>query len=425
MSSSSLQHKRLSHAQLYLWIGIAVVSLGRGLFVAIKPENSPDLKLVYMWLRMWLWQGSDVYQSAATTGANYPPHAIVALSPLTLIPETWVAFVWALLNLALAPLVGYMAFRALKPGAPRRAALLPCAMFLAWASLRTGISNGQFTLLVLGAGLLAYLLAEKQPLWGGFFLALALMKPHIGGAFLLWALLTKRWKMTLVACVWIGVGVCLFSLRLGESPFETVSGYLAWLQHQFGRGVAAEGSTALRIVELRPFIWFLIPHEVWANRVHQLLLIILLACVGMAAWVKSKLDCRERNAVILQLCCLWLLMSVFHNPYDSILLLPVLMGLWPASVRQPLETKQWSNEVALWVLQFAMVVELPTIWWKLSQTVDLSGFNWAGILLTHFDRVLLLYLFIHILNRVRFSWLAQRESHGAGEMLAQPSTQNP
>lgn len=424
MSSSSLQHKRLSHAQLYLWIDIAVVSLGRGLFVALKPENSPDLKLVYMWLRMWLWQGSDVYRLAETTGTNYPPHAIVALSPLTLIPETWVASVWALFNLALAPLVGYMAFRALKPGAPRRAALLPCAMFLAWASLRTGISNGQFTLLVLGSGLLAYLLAEKRPLWGGLFLALALMKPHIGGAFLLWALLTKRWKMTLVACVWIGVGVCLFSLRLGQSPFATVSGYLAWLQHQFGRGAAAEGSMALRIVELRPLIWFLIPHDVWATRVHQLLLIVLLACVGMAAWVKSKLDCRQRDAVILQLCCLWVLLSVFHNPYDSILLLPVFMGLWPAAVPPP-ETRHWSNEAALWVLQLAMVVELPTLWWKLSQTFNLSGFNWAGILLTHFDRLLLLYLFIHILNRVRLSWLAGRESRGAGEMLAQPSTQNP
>lgn len=424
MSSESLKNGRLDRAQLYVWSAVAVVSLGWGFLTAIKPEHSKDLESVYTWVHTWLRQGSNPYYLPDYIVANYPPHAIVALSPLALIPENWVAVIWALLNLAMAPLVGLLAVRALKPGATRRAALLPCAMFLAWAGLRTGFSNGQFTLLVLAFGLLAFLFEEKRPVLGGFLLALALMKPHIGGAFLLWALFTKRWKMSLVACVFMGLGLGLFSLRLAESPFESVRAYLAVIQHQFGRGAEAQGSVALRVVELRPLVALLIHQETWASRVHQLVLIILLGCAGLAAWMKSRLSRQQLDLAVLQLCCLWMLMSVFHNPYDTILLLPVMVGLWAVAAPHPSRSFRWQDQAALWVLQLAMVVELPGVWWKLSKTADLYNFNWAGVLLSNFDRLLVLGLFVYILNRVRLNRLARPETIAAGEMMAQPSTPN-
>jgi hypothetical protein len=424
LSSSVLKQNNFERAQLYLWAAVAFASLGWGFTQALKPEHSQDLRIINTWLRTWLRGGTNPYYLPEVIVANYPPHAIVALSPLALIPENIVAGIWALFNLMIAPAVAYLAFRAMKPDATKKALLLPCAMFLSWAGLRTGISNGQFTLLILGFGLLAFMFEEKRPLLGGVFLALALTKPHIGGAFLLWALFTKRWKMSLVACVLMGMGVGIFSLRLMESPFESVRAYLAVLQHQFGRGTQIQGNTALRVVELRPLVALFIQHDAWANRVHQLLLIVLLGCACAVAFVKSRLNVRERDAAILQLCCLWLLMSVFHNPYDTILLLPVLAGLWAASVPHPSRSMHWSDKTALWILQLAMVVELPGVWWKLSKTMDVSAFNWAGLLFSHIDRLLVLGLFIYILNRVRLYWIAERKPVTANEMLAQPSTTN-
>jgi hypothetical protein len=117
-------------------------------------------------------------------------------------------------------------------------------------------------------------------------------------------------------------------------------------------------------------------------------------------------------------------MSVFHNPYDTILLLPLLMGLWAVSVPAPFGAKRWTDEAALRVLQLAMIIELPAVWWKLSKRFDVSAFNWAGVVLENVDRLLVLGLFLFILNRARLYWLAYRESGTAGEMLRQPSAQN-
>ncbi len=91
---------------------------------------------------------------------------------------------------------------------------------------------------------------------------------------------------------------------------------------------------------------------------------------------------------------------------------------------QPARSKERQSKTLVWVLQLAMVIELPGVWWKLSQAVDLSSFNWAGVFFSHFDRLLVLGLFIYLLNRARLAWLAQRSSHGAGEMLAPASTTN-
>lgn len=425
LSSSGSQADWRKSLWLYLWAAVAALSLAWGLLTALRPGHSQDFHSIYTWVQTWLRQGSSPYLLPDYIVANYPPHAIVALSPLALMPESWAAGLWACLNVALAPLIAYLAFRALRPGATKSDAVLPCVMFLAWAGLRTGISNGQFTLLVLAFGMLAFLFAEKRPWLGGIFLALALMKPHIGGAFLLWALFTKRWRMLPAAVVLMSAGLLLFSLRLMESPLESVRAFLSVLQHQFGRGAEAQGSVALRVVEVRPLIALFIHNEVWAGRIQQLLLLALLGCAGVAARMKSRLSRDELDAAVLQLCCLWMLMSVFHNPYDTILLLPLLMGLWIVSRTKEEARGHRTRQAAVWVLQLAMVLELPGLWWKLSKTYDLSSLSPLGVLLAHFDRLLVLGLFCYLCRRVWLARSARSESRGATEMLAaEPSTPN-
>ena len=55
--------------------------------------------------RMGIWRPAALHRDAAT---DYPPNAIVLLSPIALLPTAWVVPVWTLFSLALAPLLPYL-----------------------------------------------------------------------------------------------------------------------------------------------------------------------------------------------------------------------------------------------------------------------------------------------------------------------------
>lgn len=58
-------------------------------------------------------EGSDLYSTPAAP--DYPPHAIVSLSPLATVPPNWVVPAWASLNTGLALLAPYLAVRWVRP----------------------------------------------------------------------------------------------------------------------------------------------------------------------------------------------------------------------------------------------------------------------------------------------------------------------
>jgi hypothetical protein len=93
----------------------------------------------------------------------------------------------------------------------------------------------------------------------------------------------------------------------------------------------------------------------------------MLGGIGVIGLRGSALERRQRDTIVLQLCCLWALMAVFHNSYDAIMLLPVMVGLYVLAVPGATMSNRCGGTVALWVLQLALVLGIPGLWWRLSE----------------------------------------------------------
>jgi hypothetical protein len=405
--------RRRERLVVLLWTVAATLSVARGFITSLRPGRSIDLHAIYSWLSAWFWQGLNPYTPPPDLiandpwwfQANYPPAAIAFLSPLALLPHEWVTLFWSLFNLPLAIVVGFLAFRIFNPNEPAKAALLPCLIFLSWVGLRVGLSNGQFSLLIVCFGLLTVAICDKRPYLGGVLLGLALMKPHVGIAFFLWTVTTKRFKPAAVAIAVTFIGLFIFSLRIGESSALVAQKYINVLRGQFGGEAYLPG-----VFELRPFVHFVIPSFFVAEIMNLAIILGLAGIIGLVGLNKKLLVDRQGDLVILQLCCLWSLMAFYHNPYDSILMLPVMFGLYSYVKTAPSASARHQARVALWILQAALVLEVAGRWRTLSKYFDLSRYDAVGALISHFDRVLILGLFMFIAYGAGLSRLISRKS---------------
>ena len=72
---------RYTRALIAFCAVLAVVSLTRGVANALRPGQSQDFAMVATWSLVWLF-GDNPYHLAADAVANYPPHAVVFLTPV-------------------------------------------------------------------------------------------------------------------------------------------------------------------------------------------------------------------------------------------------------------------------------------------------------------------------------------------------------
>ena len=169
-------------AWLLFWGILAAANLGAGLAISRWAERQSDLRRVAEWCALWT-QGVNVYGLRAEF-VDYPPHAIVLLSPLAWVQSfEHLVGVWAAANLMLAVTAAYLAVRLVRPGASLHAAAVPVLMFLTWGGFRTLL---QFSLLALTLGLAATVLANRRPIVSGVLLGLSLIKPQVAIPFVLW-----------------------------------------------------------------------------------------------------------------------------------------------------------------------------------------------------------------------------------------------
>ena len=408
---------------MVFWAVAATLAVGRGFFTSLRPERSIDLHVVYVWIRAWLWQGINPYDPPPSVientpwwimTANYTPYAIAFLSPLALIPERWVTPLWSVFSVALLVFTALLAFRIFNPDARWKNALLPCLIFFAWVGVRVGLANGQFSLLMVFFGLLMVPIVDKRPYTGGLLLGLSLIKPHVGIAFFLWAVVTRRFKPAVVAVVVTLVGLAIFSLRVNQGPVVVGVQYFGVLRSQFGGEGFAYG-----VFELRPLLHYLIPNFSLAEALNLAIVVGLAGVVALIAFTTNWVDARQRDLVILQLCCLWGLMAVFHNPYDSVLMLPVMVGLYSYVETAPSPAGRRHARIALWVLQAALLIEIAGRWRALAKVVDLSAYQWFGTLLSQVDRLLVLGFFVFIAYGVALSRLVRNRSLRLHERAAE------
>jgi glycosyl transferase family 87 len=269
-------------------------------------------------------------------------------------------------------------------------------LFLSWESVRIGLGLGQFTLLPLVAGLAAVLCTGT--IGRGLLLGVALIKPQIGVAFVIWAILDG----SIGAAVWAAapaiLGTLLFAARLGQSPLAVIDGFMTVVRQELRAPGFREGS-----LELRPLFHDLIPQATVADAVH---LIVAVGSLAMIVVVSRLMTASNRARFLLPLTCLWTLMSMYHPTYDLVMLWPAFVALFAWYVDSGAKPLALG---AIAAIQLALVVDVPGLWWKWNGRPFPVGDH--GLLTTtilHFDRLLVSALFT-MLVALSLRWQSSRE----------------
>lgn len=365
---------------------VAAASTSRGVWNALLEGQSQDLWLVCSWLEVWLRDGVNPYD-VDSLGANYPPHAIAFLSPLTLVPWEARRALVAIAGMLLAPVACIGCLRASGTEIGRGHALAAALLFSSWAAVRIGLGNGQLSLVMMSFGIAGLVLVERNEVAAGALIGLALMKPHVGFAFFLWAALARRGRVVVAAgCVALA-GWALFAVRLGIGPAESMLGFVKVLRRQFGDEGYIVGAT-----ELRPLVHGLVPS---VRAAETLTLVATLgSLVLLVVFALRVVGMRRDPAALVGPCCAWGLLAVFHGSYDGILLLPAMCRLgfgFGAST----EAGRSPDVMVAGLAQLALMAEVPGLAWKLGIGQDTV----AGAAMFHADRLLVVALFVFLLWR--------------------------
>lgn len=373
---------------------IAGIGLVKAVVDAWAPGQSTDFHVVRHWVTLALENGRSPFN--ASDAANYPPFALVLLAPIAIGSQRVATVVWSMANAAAAPAVAMLGVRALRPDLRRNSAELFVALFLLWGGLLLGIKDGQFALPVVGAGLAAVLLADTCPAAAGACLAISMIKPHVGTAFVLWAILTRRWRPAGVAVATLAAGWFAFSLLVRQTPWE-----VAW---SYGAALWAYSGPAFHRgdIEVRPLVHAVVPWFAAAEAVHFVAVVGALAAVCALAWRRHRRGLREAD--IVALCASWLLVSVFHNAYDWVLALPTVAALWPSARCRA--RRDW---VAIAGIEAVLLVDPATLWWRLQHFHGVRGSAALAAVMPALDRVAALVMFVYVLVRA----LRVQEEHCA------------
>jgi len=364
---------------------MAVLNLSAGLVITTWPERRLDLEKMGRWGRHWLVEGSNIYATSEDEH-DYPPHAVIALSPLSLLPEAAAVRLWASINLALAVLASYLAVRIVRPKAAWGTIALPVLMFLCWGGFRTLL---QFSLVTLVFGLLAMSLADRRPWMSGVCMGLALMKPQMAAPFFLWALFTRRLRIAGVGAIVVIAGVLLFCLRAGANPIAVVQQYADTLPMHYR---ADQDLIMVGLAQLRPLIALAIPDPGIVNAAAVAIAVGLLACIGLLGFSEGK-----RPGVLMisapPLVAVWSLLTFYHLTYGFVLLLPVATLLL---FENDPRTRAFRRAV-FWTLQLALMVDVPGMWPRFeSALLPSRGAHLPGMT-AHADRVLMAAMFVCLL----------------------------
>jgi len=329
---------------LIVWGSLAALNLAAGAVVSSQPERLFDLDSIQRWGRLWLIGGENIYQ-LADSAVDYPPNAIVVLSPLALLPIEVAHPIWMMLNVAMAILAAYLAARFFRPHDPFRVIVLPILMFLCWGSVRT---LTQFSLAAVMFGMSAMLLADRSRAASGVWLGLAMMKPQVAVPVALWSLFTRRWIVVLSSAAVAGTLYAVFCLRSQSDPWMVLVRYAGILATLHTGEAVLEG-----ISELRPLIAQVAAGSSSTDAIAGSIALSLLAFVAVAGVLEGAARKNVLYAAPPLVAC-WSLLTFYHLTYGFVVLLPVLMLL-------ALNNSERSQlrKVLFWLLQLGMMFDIP------------------------------------------------------------------
>ena len=371
-----------SRRALRLWASLAALNLAAGVVVSSQPERLSDLETIQGWARDWLVDGKNIYQPIDAF-VDYPPNAIVLLSPLGLLSLDAAHPIWMMLNVAMAILAPYLAARFFRPHDPFRVILLPILMFLCWGGVRT---LSQFTLVALTCSMAAMVLAGRTRFGSGMWLGFAMLKPQVALPVFLWSVFTRRWIIALTALATAVALFAVFCLRSSSHPVYLFARYFGTLTMlHMGEAILAGLS------ELRPLISQLVGDLAETDAIAGAIALGLLATLCVAGLQEGA----ERRRVLYAappLVACWCLLTFYHLTYGFVILLPVMMLLSlndsePSRLRKGL----------FWLLQLGMMFDIP----GLSRRAGLADSSLYANLLLHVDRALMVTLFVGLVILAR------------------------
>lgn len=372
---------RRARVVLIAWAVLAAANLSAAVVIASLPERQLDLDSVRGWVQQWLIDGTNLY-AVADARTDYPPYAIVAFTPLAVLPADWMVPAWAAFNFALALLAPYLALRIARPDLPFRGLLLPLLMFLCWGGTRTLL---QFSLLALVSGLLAMMLAGRRPGWSGLCLALAMMKPQIAAPFVLWAIFTRQLRVIAMALFVVAAGVGIYCVFAHTDPLTVLRGYIHVLGELY---LINEDLRMVGLSQLRPLILLAMPNSDLASAVAVAAAISLLAVIVIVG-IRERLRGGEMISAP-PLAAVWSLLTFYHLTYGFLLLLPVATLLM--FMNHP-QTRSLRRAV-FWIMQAALMFDIPGMWPRLAAMIFPDGIVPFAALADHADRVLMAALFV-------------------------------
>jgi hypothetical protein len=366
---------------MLFWAAVALVNMTAGVVLAADPRRASDFETVRRWTAAWLFQGRDLY-APALSGTDYPPHAILALSPISLLPDPAAVPAWAALNLLLALVAPFVASRIVRRDVRVTDAACVAVFFLAWSGTKTLL---QFTLLTLVFGLLAVAHAERRPRWSGVWLALSLMKPQVGAPFLLWLLFARRWKVAAVALVTVAGASLAWCARAGANPLHVAVRYLQILRVYYTgeRGMVG-------VAQIDPLIGLVLPQGA-GSMVAALIPLSLLAIVcieGRRARHCANQGSTGGSCLPAAMAAAWSLLTFYGLTYGLVLLLPAAAML----LLDQVEATRPGRQLLFWVMQVGLTVDVPGLWRRL--VWGMPAPEAAGELVPHYYRVLVMVLFL-------------------------------
>ena len=352
------------HAVAFLLMA-ALLNILIGLALAPRVERIGDFTEVLGWTREWI-DGGNPYAPPDSL-ADYPPNAFVTLAPLAAISAERAIRIWIALNVLLAAATGWMASRLARFGRWRVAF---AALVLMLPSFRT---LNQFSIAAFAPAMAGFLIAPRYPIAGGIAIGISLMKPHIGGPALLWAIATGRWKTAAAA---LAVPAALFAgyaLRAAEPAGRILAEHAQAIARTQNR---AAGDLLPGETNLQPMLEW----TGFSALSQQAIVALLLALAVFWIWRRRGEDFDLR---LFAAACLVSLLALRHLGYNLLLAIPALAFLWR-------RTATAARVIA--ALSFAVLIASPPTLWR----VALEPRGWTALepLVPHAYRAVMVLLFV-------------------------------
>jgi hypothetical protein len=367
-----------SRWQLIFWAVLASLNLVAGVMISSQPERLTDFESMHRWGRSWLLEGESLYR-LPEWAVDYPPNAIVLLSPLGLLSLDGANAAWLMLNAASVVLAPYCAARFFRPHDPFRVILLPILMFLCWGGVRTLM---QFSLVALASSMMALMFADRSRMLAGVSLGFAMLKPQVAVPVLLWSLFARRWRVALAAVTTVAALFAIFCLRTSTSPVSLVGRYASILAMFYTGDAILSG-----LSDLRPLISQHTGAPSDTDAIAASISLGLVAAICVFGFQEGRFRSRALYAAPPLAAC-WSLLTFYHLTYGFIILLPVMMLLALNDTEQSRLRKG-----LFWLLQLGMMFDVP----GLSRRAGLGDTRLYTNILWHADRVLILTLFVGLI----------------------------